>query len=146
MFESNRTTSILIKEGTVLPSGVSIETEGFLHGWRMVKSPDRSTLVRSIESADWSFFYLAGEMTATIFGRDRVSVLRRAVKSVLARYKVHKFNCLEVTRVVSRRFLGIVPFSRITIHSHHIQESLALVPAKVFVLRMPGALASETGL
>jgi hypothetical protein len=130
MPEPNTSTTILIKEGTTLPSGVSIQTDGFLRGWRIVNSPDRATLARSIETADWRFFYLAGEMTATVFGRDRIVALRRAVKSVLYKYDIQKFNCLEVTRFVSGRFLGIIPFTRVAIHSHHIQESLCLVPAK----------------
>jgi hypothetical protein len=61
------------------------------------------------------------------------------VKRVLARQEGQKFNSLEITKVVSKRFLGI-PFTSVTAHSRHIQQGIALVPAKDFVLRMPAAV------
>jgi Na+-translocating ferredoxin:NAD+ oxidoreductase RnfA subunit len=57
------------------------------------------------------------------------------VKCVLAKQEGQKFNSLEVTKVVSKRFLGI-PFMGVTAHSRHIQQGIGLVPAKDFVLRM----------
>jgi hypothetical protein len=125
-----------------LPENLSIESEAFLPGWRVVRNLDRSTLARNIESRKWFFFYLAGEMRATVLGRDRPGTLRRAVNSVLARQEGQKFNSLEITKIVSKRFLGI-PFMRVTAHSRHIQQGIALVPAKDFVLRIPAAPNGE---
>jgi hypothetical protein len=139
MPDTNTERTILIREDTPLPANLSIESEAFLPGWRVVKNLDRSTLARNIEGADWNFFYLAGAMRATVLGRDRSGTLRRAVKRVLARQEGQKFNSLEITKVVSKRFLGI-PFTSVTAHSRHIQQGIALVPAKDFVLRMPAAI------
>ena len=142
MLDANRTETILIREGTLLPAGLAVEGETLLPGWRVVKNLDRSTLARNIEGAHWNFFYLAGEIRATVLGRDRSGTLRRAVRRVLAKQEGYKFNCLEITRVVSRRFLGIL-FMSVTAHSRHIQESICLVPAKDFVLKMPAAPKAE---
>jgi hypothetical protein len=60
------------------------------------------------------------------------------VKCVLAKQEGQKFNSLEITKVDSKRFLG-VPFISITGHSRHIQQDIGLVPARDFVLRMPAA-------
>jgi hypothetical protein len=139
MPDTNTERTILIREDTPLPANLSIESEAFLPGWRAVKNLDRSTLARNIEGAAWNFFYLAGAMRATVLGRDRSGTLRRAVKRVLARQEGQKFNSLEITKVVSKRFLGI-PFTSVTAHSRHIQQGIALVPAKDFVLRMPAAI------
>jgi hypothetical protein len=139
MPDTNTERIILIREDTPLSANLSIESEAFLPGWRVVKNLDRSTLARNIEGADWNFFYLAGAMRATVLGRDRSGTLRRAVKRVLARQEGQKFNSLEITKVVSKRFLGI-PFTSVTAHSRHIQQGIALVPAKDFVLRMPAAI------
>src|SRR5437870_13918809 len=103
MPDINRTITIFIKEDTPLPANLSIESEAFLPGWRVVKNLDRSTLTRNIEDANWNFFYLAGEIRATVLGRDRSGTLRRAVKRVLAKQEGQRFNSLEVTRVVSKR-------------------------------------------
>jgi predicted amino acid-binding ACT domain protein len=138
MPDTNGARSILIREATPLPANLSIETEAFLPGWRVIKNLDRSTLARNIEGANWNFFYLAGEIRATVLGRDRPGTLRRAVKRVLAKQEEQRFNSLQITQAVSKRFLGI-PFMRVTAHSRHIQQGMSLVPAKDFVLRMPAA-------
>jgi hypothetical protein len=142
MPDINRTMTIFIKEDTPLPANLPIESEAFLPGWRVVKNLDRCTLARNIEGANWSFFYLAGEMRATVLGRDRSGTVRRAVRRVLAKQKGQKFNSLEITNVVSKRFLGI-PFIDITAHSRHIQQGIGLVPAKDSALRMPVAAPNK---
>jgi len=135
----------LIREDTPLPANLSIESEAFLPGWRVVKNLDRSALTRKIEDANWNFFYLAGEIRAIVLGRDRPGTLRRAVKCVLAKQQGQKFNSLEITKIVSKRFLGI-PFMSVTAHSRHMQQGIGLVPARDFVLRMPVAEVPESGL
>ncbi len=139
---SDRAGTILIREDTALPADLPIESEAFLPGWRIVKNLDRSTLVRNIGCANWNFFYLAGEIKATVLGRDRPGTLRRAVKCVLAKQEGQKFNSLEITKVVSKRFLGI-PFMNVTAHSRHIQQGVGLVPARNFALTMPAAPIGE---
>jgi hypothetical protein len=140
--DTNKKGTIFIREHTPLPENLSIESEAFLSGWRVVRNLDRSTLARDIETRNWFFFYLAGEIRATVLGRDRPGTLRRAVRCVLAKQEGQKFNSLEITKIVSKRFLGI-PFMNITAHSRHIQQDIALVPAKDFVLRMPIAPNGE---
>jgi hypothetical protein len=145
MSDLNRTRTIFIKEDAPLPATLSIESEAFLPGWRVAKNLDRYALTRKIEGANWNFFHLAGETRATVLGRDRPGTLRRAIKCVLAKQEGQKFNSLEITKVVSKRFLGI-PFMSVTAHSRHIQEGIGLVPAKDFVLRMSVGAAPRAGL
>src|SRR5437773_12513690 len=142
MPDTSRAGTTLIREDTPLPTNLSIESEAFLTGWRIIKNLDRSTLARNIEGANWSFFYLAGEIRATVLGRDRSGTLRRAVRRVLAKQKGQKLNSLEITNVISKRFLGI-PFINITAHSRHIQQGIGLVSAKEFVPTMPVAAPTK---
>lgn len=136
MLANNTSGTILIKQGTLLPLGQTIETEVFLPGWNVVKNLDRNDLVRKIEKANWIFFFLAGPVEAKVIGRNRPATLRRAVRRALERREGQDFNSLEITRIVSKRFLGI-RFLCITAHSRHIQKGMSLVPAKEFVLRTP---------
>ncbi len=145
MPDTNRALAILIRQDTPLPVNLSIESEAFLPGWRVVKNLDRSMLARKIEDVNWNFFYLAGEIRATVLGRDRLGTLRRAVKYVLAKQEGQKFNSLEITKIVSKRFLG-VPFVSVTAHSRHIQQGIGLVSVKDFILSMPVAEVPESGL
>ena len=142
MPDTNGARTILIREATPLPANLSVESEAFLPGWRVVKNPDRATLARNIEGANWNFFYLVGEIRATVLGRDRPGALCRAVKRVLAKQEGWKFNSLEITKAVSKRFLGI-PFMSVTAHSRHIQQGIGLVTEKDFVLRIPAAPNGE---
>ena len=128
--------SLFIREDTLLPGGLIIETEAFIPGWRAVRNCDGYRLGRKIEEAKWNFFYLAGEVRAIVLGRQGASALRRAVRSILAKPEARKFNSLEVTGTRSRWFLGI-PFVSVTANFRHIQQGLALDPAKFLALKPP---------
>jgi hypothetical protein len=138
MPDTNRARTILIREDTPLPANLPIESEAFLPGWRAVRNLDGYELGRKIEEAGWNFFYLAGEIGAIALGREGLGTLRRAVKRILAKQEGQKFNSLEVTEIISKRFLGI-PFMSVTAHSRHIQQGIGLNLAKDLVLRIPAA-------
>ena len=131
MPEVIKTGSILIKDGTSLPDALRFESEPCATGWRLVKDLDGYGLHCKINEAEWTFFCLAGEIKATIFGFDGQKTVRRAVKRILARLKSGKFNSLEITRVALKRFLG-VPYVSVSACSRHIQESLLLSCEKDF--------------
>jgi len=136
MPDTFRARTILIREHTLLPANLPIESEVFLPGWRFVKNLDGYGLGRKIEEAKWYFFYLVGEIRAIALGREELGTLRKAVKQLLVKGEGQKFNSLEITKVASKRFLGI-PFISVTAHFRHIQLGICLVPAKDSVLRMP---------
>ncbi len=129
MPDTIKTGTILIKEGTLLPEALRFESEPYAPGWRLVKDIDGYGLDREIHEAGWTFFCLAGEIEATVFGLEGQETVRRGVKRILAKLKSEKFNSLEITRVASKRFLG-VPYASVSARSRHIQESLVLFRAK----------------
>ena len=145
MLVTNMSGTTLIRENTLLPAGLTIESEVFLPGWRVAKNLDGSALARNVESANWNFFYLAGESRALVFGRDRSGTLRKAVKRILAKQE-KQFNSLEITKVVSKRFLGIPFMLSVAAHSRHIQQGICLVPAKDFFLGTTVLAAPESRL
>ena len=125
MPDTIKTGTILIKEGTLLPEVLRFESEPCAPGWRLVKNLDGYGLDRKIHEAGWTFFCLAGEIKATVFGFDEQKRVRGAVKRILANLKSEKFNSLEITRVATKRFLG-VPYASVSARSRHIQESMFL--------------------
>jgi hypothetical protein len=132
MAETIKTGTILIKEDTLQPETLRFESESCVPGWRLVKDLDGYGLDRKIRAAGWTFFRLAGEITATVFGIDEEKMARRAIERILMNPKLEKFNSLEITRVApvaSKRFLG-VRYVTVSAHSRHIQESLLLFRAK----------------
>ncbi len=129
--------TILIKEGTLLPEAVRFESEPCVPGWRLVKDLDGCGLDRKIRDAGWTFFCLAGQLGATVFGIDEQKTLSRAVGQILANLESAEFNSLEIMRVTSeasRRFLG-VRYVTVSAQSRHIQESAFLFGAKELPVR-----------
>ena len=145
MLDTIKTGTILIQEGALLPTGLPVESDAFLPGWRVVRNLDGYGLGRKIDEADWNFFYLAGEIKATVVGREGVEALRRAVKQILAKRTGQKFNSLEIAKVVSKRFLG-VPYLKVFAHSRHIQEGMYLSAARDSHLKTSVVPAAEFGL
>jgi hypothetical protein len=150
MTQIDRTGTVFIREGTPLPTELSMESDRFLPGWRTLKNLGRQAVTREIEGAGWNFFYLAGEIRTIVFGGDGVGTLRRAVKRILARQEGQsfRFNSLEITKIALKRFLGI-PLLRVSAHSRHIQLGIALIPAKDVLQRplegKPSARAGHHG-
>ncbi len=130
--------SVLLRENTVLPAGLIIETETYLPGWRAVRNCDGYTLGRKIEEAKWNFFYLAGEVKVIVFGGNVPETLHKAVRRILAKPEGQRFNSAEITKIASSWFLGI-PFVSVTGKFRHIQQSLMLAPAKAFAPRLSAA-------
>jgi hypothetical protein len=137
MSDAYSTGTVFVKDGTSFPESLAIESEGFLPGWRAVRNLDRNGLARQIEGAKWNFFYLAGGIRTSVIG-TRSGNLRRAVKHLVAKQKGEKYNCLEITKIAMRRFLGI-PFMQVTAHARHIQKSIYLIAPKNISLRAPVA-------
>jgi hypothetical protein len=81
---------------------------------------------RKIENAKWRFFYLAGQRSATAMGIEGQPAISKAVVRIMGRLPRETYNSLEVTQIVSKRFLGI-PYVRVFAHARHIQEEMQLV-------------------
>ena len=120
--------AILIEEGALLPESLWLESEQCLNGWRRVKNLDGYGLDRRVREAGWTFFSLAGEIKASVFGFDLEKTTHRAITQLLANLKSDKLNCLEITQVVWKRFLGL-PYVSVSAHSRHIQKSMLLCRA-----------------
>ena len=129
MADKIKTGSILIEEVALLPESLRFESEPYSEGWRIVKNLDGYGLERRISEAGWTFFYMAGEIKASVFGFDGEKTRRRAIQRILAKLKSDRFNCLEITQVAAERFLGL-PYVSVSAHWRHIQESLVLFHAK----------------
>jgi len=117
--------SILIEKGTPMPNSWLPQGGPGSNGWISVGKLDKAGLEASIQQAGWTFFYLAGEIRATVFGFDEQETVRKAVKRLITSVKAQHFNCLEITGVAMSSFLG-VPYATVAGHARHIQEGLVL--------------------
>ena len=126
MANTIKTGTILIREGALLPESLLIESEPYAAGWRLVKRLDSDGgMSQTIGKAGWAFLYMAGVIKTSVFGSDEEQTTRKAIKRVVEHMRSKKFNCLEITQVVAKRFLWL-PFVTVSARSRHIQESPVL--------------------
>lgn len=116
--------TILIASGSSLPESVLLDGRPYLNGWASVSNHDLDELDTAVGKAGWTFFFMAGEIKIRAFGFDKEKAIRRAVKGVITNVKGQKCNCLEITQVSPKSFLGI-PYVNVRAHARHIQKSSA---------------------
>jgi hypothetical protein len=131
--------AVLIKEGTLLPETLQIESEPCVPGWRLVKGLNGYALDRKVDAAGWTFFCLAGEIGTIALGSDEQSMIRRAIRQILVNSRSKPFNSLEITRVAYKGFLGL-PYVSVGAQSRHVQEAMVLLSAE----RTPESLERES--
>src|SRR5207245_6360511 len=99
--------TILIEEGPRITQLLGLESEPCSGNWRLVKALDGFALDRKIRDAGWNFFFMAAEVKVMFFGALGTKKIQNALKRILAKVRDQKFNGLEVTRIVSKSFLGV---------------------------------------
>jgi hypothetical protein len=124
MPDAIKTGTILIENDASMPKSLHLEGKRYSGDWRSVSNLDLNQLDVAIHKAGWTFFFMAGEIKITAFGFDKDGAVRRAVKRVLTNVESHKCNCVEITAVSAKSFLGM-PYVNVRAHSRHIQESSA---------------------
>jgi hypothetical protein len=100
---------------------LGIESEPYSGGWRSLGTLESSDLDRKVRAAGWNLFFMANELRAVVPAWGGQNTLRRGVKCLLAQTRLQHFNCLEVSHILRRYFLGI-PYVSIAAHARHIQE------------------------
>ena len=119
--------SILVEEGTHLPKSLLLQSESNSNGWAAVQGA-RATFEKAIQEAGWTFFFMAGEIKATVFGFDRQKTLRAALKRLITDVKSQHCNSIEITQVMSKSFLR-VPYVSVSAHAAASAEGLVFLEA-----------------
>ena len=126
MTDAIKTGTILVERNASMPKSLLLEGKSYSGGWRSVSNLDLNGLDVAIHKAGWTFFFMAGEIKITAFGFDKERAVRRAVKRVITNVESHNCNCVEITGVSEKSFLGM-PYVNVSAHSRHIQESSSFV-------------------
>ena len=114
--------SILVEGGTLLPGSLLLRSESDSNGWAAFQDV-RSTFERTIQAEGWNFFFMAGEIKATVFGFDRQKSLRTALKRLIAGVKSQHCNSIEITQVVDKSFLKL-PYVSVSAHPRNLQKGM----------------------
>jgi hypothetical protein len=122
MTDRIRAGTMLIADGTQTPESLVVDTERYSPGWSSIIKFTSAELGRALESAGWTFFYMANEVRTIGFGFSDYSRINRAVAHVVSAVKRENCNCLEITQMRERSFLGL-SYTSLVAHARHIQRS-----------------------
>ena len=112
--------SILIEGGTQLPGSLLLGSQPDSNGWTALNGA-RAGFEKDIHEAGWTFFFMAGEIKATVFGFDKQKTLRAALKRLITNVKSQNCNSIEITRVTGKSFLR-APYVSVFAHPRHLQK------------------------
>jgi hypothetical protein len=119
--------SAQIQVGSMLMEGraanieaLAIESEPYAKGWSILSFLNGRDLDRRVRATKWSFFFLAEAQRERFFGERSGNGMFKALTRILAKSRKQGFNCLEVTEILDKSFLGI-RYTTIVAHSRHLQ-------------------------
>ena len=118
--------TILVKQSKLLQS-LGVESEPYCRNWRSLGILESSGLDQKVQAAGWHLFFMAGELRAVVPAWGGQNTMRRGVKRLLAKTRLQHFNCLELSHILRKHFLGI-PYVSIAAHPRHIQEGCQIHP------------------
>jgi len=111
---------LLVQQGINAPGSLLLPTEINSNGWDAVNGT-RSAFQKMIDEEGWTFFFMAGEIKATVFGFDKQKALRTALRRLIADVKSQHCNSIEITGVVDKSFLRM-PYVSVSAHARHLQK------------------------
>jgi hypothetical protein len=117
--------TILIADRPQIAQFLGLASEAYSGKWNIIQGFDGFAMQRKIHRAGWNFFFMAAEVKVMFFGSLGTTSVRNAVRRILAKVRPQSFNCLEVTGIVAKRFLG-VRYATVSAHLRHIQPSCYL--------------------
>jgi hypothetical protein len=122
--------TILLADRPLITQFLGLESEPYSGKWGVVQGLDGFALDRKVHAAGWNFFFMAAEEKVMFFGSIGTTKIRNAMRRILAKVRPQSFNCLEITGIVAKRFLGI-RYATVSAHSRHIQPSCYLDAAEI---------------
>lgn len=113
--------TLIIVEGTPLPDSGKITSEPFSKGWRRVTNLRGQGLDRHFSHIGWTVFQKAAPVQASILSFGRSEPFLLAFRKLLRNVGAKKFNCLEITGVTKKAFMGVT-YVHMSARARNIQK------------------------
>jgi hypothetical protein len=113
--------TFLIANGTLLPDSMHLENQPYSRNWTSIANLNRTQIEGQLDKAGWTFFFMASQIKTSAFGFDEGKRLRTAVNRAIDSVQSMHCNCVEITGIASKSFLGL-PYVSVSAQSRHIQS------------------------
>jgi hypothetical protein len=112
--------TFLIANGTPLPDSMHLENQQYSKNWTSIANLNGTQIEGQLDKAGWTFFFMASQIKTSAFGFDEAKRLRTAVNRAIDGVQSMHCNCMEITGITSKSFLGL-PYVSVSAQSRHIQ-------------------------
>jgi hypothetical protein len=113
--------TILVEDRPLVTRILNLENESYSAKWRVLKVFDQK-----IRSVGWNYSFMTEEVKTTVFGALAAKSIQKASKRIFLKVRKQNFNCLEVTKMVEHRFLG-VPYITVCTHAVVFSKTACLI-------------------
>ena len=117
--------TILIDGGRFKAPVSGLGSEPYAGNWSTVKDLDSAAMDHKLSADGWGFFFMAAAVKASALGSVGGKNIGNALSRIFKKIRKEDFNCLEITEIVGKRFLGI-PYITVSAHSRHIQRGYCI--------------------
>lgn len=111
----------MMVQQSAIPQSLKVESEPYFENWHSLGVLESAGLDGKLRATGWSLFFMAGEIRAVVPGWGGQKTLRRGVKRLLTQTRLQHFNCLQVSHLLKKHFLGF-SYVSIAAHTRDIQE------------------------
>lgn len=115
--------TLIVSTGIALPASGSVRTTFYCTGWRTITNMDARGLDKRLNDMGWTCFQRAAPETTNMLGFGGARTLEKALRRIIRRLGVTKFNCLEITQITQRSFAGI-SYVHVTAGARSIRQRL----------------------
>ena len=112
---------LIVAEGVSLPPSCNVSGQPFSQGWRVVTNLEGRGLDRRFSDIGWTVFQKAAPATVNVLGFGESQTLRKAFRKIIQGRGRLKFNCVEITQVMHKTFMGLA-YVRMSARARNIQE------------------------
>ncbi len=113
--------TFLIANGTLLPDSIHLESQPYSKTWASIDNLSRTQIEGQLDKAGWTLFFMARQIKTSAFGFDEGKRLRTAVNRAIDGVQSMHCNCVEITGITRKSFLGL-PYVSVSAQSRHIQS------------------------
>jgi hypothetical protein len=117
--------TVLMQDRPLMSQRLGLEQDAYSKTWSVIRALNGFSLDRKVRAAGWNSFFMAGTIVGSAFGSIKEGTIRSALQRIFSKVRTQDFNCLEVTGIAARHFLGI-PYITVSAHSRHIQQGYLL--------------------
>ena len=99
--------TVLMENRPVMAKALGLQSAPYSANWGVLTALDGSGINRTVQDAGWNFFFMAAEVKVMFLGAVGAERIQNALQRILVRVKPLNFNCLELTGIAAKRFLGV---------------------------------------